>query len=951
MASLYIRLFGEPSIIRSQAGDRLPVHIGRRKAIALLAYLAVSGRRTPRTALARLLWPDFDEKSGRAEVRRALATLTAALGTGWLEADRETITLVMTPDLQIDVVEFRHCLQAADSSEDDVALALRQRAAQLAQADFLALFTLSDAPVFEQWQLLEAEQLRRELTQLLHQLSRQLATRGDPSGALEQAQRWLTLDPLHEPAHRWIMTLYAANDDPRNAMRHYRHCMRILRQELNLPPADETTALYEQIRAGRFVGSLPGGSIRKLPAHNLPAAPALLGRTMELAELASLLADPEQRLLTLTGPGGIGKSWLALQSAHQQLATHPEHWPDGLFWVSLAAVERSEQITFPILDALAIRLEGAASPQTQLIEQLRGRKLLLLLDNLEQLLDASNIVAVTELLDEILAQAPGVNVLITSRERVNLVGETVINLLGLPFPAQSDEPATMYAAVQLFVRSAQRGERNFILAEHQTAVVRICQLVQGLPLAIDLAASWVRLLSCQEIAEEIEHNLDLLTVSNPNLSPRHRSLRAVFEHSWQLLSAEQQQVLRQLAVFRGSFSREKAAEVADATLHLLASLVDKSLLQTERHAAQRRRYGLHQQVRQFAREKLNEANEAEWLHKRHSTAYLRWAEEVEPKLSAGEQGQGLALLQSEQMELHAALQWALGAGEAELAMRLGLALWRFWAMRGYLGEGRQWLEAAVQLPQPNNPTLLASLYHALGCLAYYASDLAVADRWLTGAVDLFRPLDESARLASSLLRLGMVKQERQDFATAVALHEQATQLYRRLNDENGLYSCLESSASLSYDMGEIERAEALFAESLTLARRLGDQENIATALANLGWIAVLRGDFARGLAYSREGLQHFHEMDHRFGLLFALEGVAGAIAGQQARHSVALFAATNAVREQSMMRHPPSNEKYIAQMIEPARQQLDAAAFAAAWQDGSGWSLAAAIEQARSILA
>ena len=327
-----------------------------------------------------------------------------------------------------------------------------------------------------------------------------------------------------------------------------------------------------QLRAERLpaTGYVPGGG-QSRPAPGLPRPPTpLIGREPELATLNRLLCDPQCRLLTLAGPGGIGKTRLALELASTQRA----QFPDGVFFVPLVSLSLPEFIAPAIRSALGLSSSSPLDPKEQLLNHLRQKSLLLVLDNLEHLLEGVGLLA------ELLEQAPGVKLLVTSRERLNMQGEWLFDLQGLPVPPLDQvDRAEEYSAVALFVQSARRAQVGFELsAEERPWVARICQLVEGMPLAIELAAAWVRLLSCREIAQEIERNLDFLSTSARDLPERHRSMRAVFDHSWQMLSAEEQRVLRALSVFRGGFLREAAEQVTGASLSLLSALVTRSLV-------------------------------------------------------------------------------------------------------------------------------------------------------------------------------------------------------------------------------------------------------------------------------------------------------------------------------------------------------------------------------------
>ncbi|UCC86777.1 MAG: helix-turn-helix domain-containing protein, partial [Anaerolineales bacterium] len=432
------------------------------------------------------------------------------------------------------------------------------------------------------------------------------------------------------------------------------------------------------------------------PASNLPIPPTpLIGRQPELTALARMLCEPQCRLLTLTGTGGIGKTRLALELAF----TRRDLFPDGVYFVSLASFTSPEFIAPTIGEALGLRFSGVLDPKAQILDYLREKSLLLVLDNLEHLLEGGGLLA------QMLQQAPHVKLLVTSRERLNLQGEWLFDIQGLPVPAPDQiDRAEEYSAVALFLQSAWRAQVGFELKDEERPwVARICQLVEGAPLAIELAAAWVRVLTCREIAQEIERNLDFLAASARDLPERHRSMRAAFDHSWRLLSDEERRALSQLSVFRGGFTREAAEKVAGAPLPLLSSLVSKSLAQPVAEGW----FDLHELVRQYAEAHLDTVSEGHTMvpghadgfaaRQAHAAYYLALVEQAAPQLFGPEQVAWLQRLEHEYDNIRAALAWLLKADgrdttwRVEAALRLTGPLARFWHGH-HFNEGRRWLE-------------------------------------------------------------------------------------------------------------------------------------------------------------------------------------------------------------------------------------------------------------------
>ncbi|MGQ0601189.1 MAG: BTAD domain-containing putative transcriptional regulator, partial [Anaerolineales bacterium] len=608
------------------------------KVRALLAYLAVEADKPHRReSLAGLLWPEMPDAAALNNLRKTLHRLREPLGDvaeRLLTTDRPSV-LLHSAALHSDVGEFRQLLAefAAHPHEAlpdcEACLARLARAAELYAGEFLAGLSLADAPAFEEWLVVQRESFRLQALTALGELADAHAQRDEHETAATYAARQLALEPWHEAAHRQLMRALAARGLRAEALAQLETCRRVLADELGVEPAPETLALGNQIRAG------PPPAAR---LHGFPAPPTnFVGREQDVAAVVGQVCDdPDCRLLTLVGPGGIGKTRLALQAAAASL----HGFPHGIYFVPLAPVTQPANIAAAIAHALNFRFRGQAEPLSQLLQHLRDREILLVMDNFEHLLAGAG------LLSDILETAPAVRCLVTSREPLRLRWEWLFEVEGLATPGDGRAvEIENYSAVQLFVQVARQKQSRFRLDEStRPHVARLCRLVQGMPLGIELAAAWVRSLSTAEIVARIERSLDFLAAPMRDAPERHQSLRAVFTQSWDMLTETEQTIFERLAVFQGGFVRAAAERVAGASLLALAALVDKSLVRLSPSA----RYEIHEVLRQFALEQLHRsAPEAEQTTAEHCAYYAAFLQQREARLKAGQQKETLAEIEAE----------------------------------------------------------------------------------------------------------------------------------------------------------------------------------------------------------------------------------------------------------------------------------------------------------------
>ncbi len=669
--------------------DGQPIQTSRHKALALLVYLSMQAKKQTREALSAFLWPEYEQEKAYAYLRRTIWELHSLLGKGWLETDREEIGFNPAAILYLDIKRFQAHLEAIkDHNHPDTAVCSEcisnlHKAALLYRDDFLAGFSLRDSINFDDWLFFQQEALRREYADALRKLvSLQLVKRSYIEAIL-LAQRWLALDSLNEDAHRQLIKAYALNGQRHVALRQYQECQRILQAEMGIDPEPATTALYEAIASGEYnpkdeslsqrteiLGqnatetTQTAGGLGKItpsqtarPASNLPIpSTKFIGRHQELNQIATLLSDSDCWLLTLLGAGGRGKTRLAIETAYNLI----NDFPQGVFFVPLSTIQAEQSIAPAIARGIGLTLQqNGPSPGEQLLDFLREKRLLIILDAFEGLVQWAAVLV------QIHSHASGVKMLVTTRHRLCLQGEWVLEVKGLDFPQEppqeggyaAGEPSRAYSAVELFMQAACRTLVTFHAAPQDlAAIIQITRLLEGLPLSLELAATWVNILSCQEIADEIRRGLDILETSLGDIPEQQRSMRTVFDRSWNLLNNREQILLPRLAVFRGSFSRQVAEQVAGISLRELSGLVDKSLV---RRTAQGW-FDLHDLQRQYCVEKLARlpADDQETNH-RHCVYFCARLSEWNRQMSGDRQGQALREVEAELEDIQAAWGWAI----------------------------------------------------------------------------------------------------------------------------------------------------------------------------------------------------------------------------------------------------------------------------------------------------
>jgi predicted ATPase/DNA-binding SARP family transcriptional activator len=681
---LALELIGPPQLRL----EDVPVTTSRRAVVALLAYLAVSEidhpqQRHTRESLSALLWSDYDQSKALTNLRHTLWEVTQSLGDGWILADHETLSLNPAADLTLDVKEFQSLwMEASQESEPGPRISMLVAAIRLYRGDFLAGFSLKNAAGFNEWIVLKSEELRGRMTAALHLLVEDYAASGEAEAAIPHAQRLISMAPLNEAAHRQLMQLYALTDQQPAAIQQYQTLEKLLRQELNLDPQPETRELYRKLRKREIKPVEPETSA---PKHNLPVQlTTFVGHEKERDEIAGLLA--QNRLVTLMGTGGIGKTRLALQTGRSLL----DDYPDGVWFVPLESLVDEKMLVPTVASYLGIsKLPDQAILDT-LIYTLRERRMLLILDNCEHLLEACS-----QLAETLLKNCPNVKVLATSRDSLRLEGEASYHVPALAAPKDSDRPSVNelanYESIRLFAERAALVFSGFeVTKENAKAMIEICKRLDGIPLAIELAAAQVDLFKVEEILEQLNRSFDLLVSPQRSIAQRHQTLRASIEWGWNLLTDSEQIFMSRLAVFAGGWTLPAAQAVCeDKSLELISALVRKSLVVVHQDTARETRYDFHEMIRNYALEKLVQAGEEELVRDRHLEYFLELSRQFEPALHGSDQLAWLERLYVERDNFRAALQWAAKM-HVEAGLYLSGRLRTFWENYALGGEKR-WL--------------------------------------------------------------------------------------------------------------------------------------------------------------------------------------------------------------------------------------------------------------------
>lgn len=841
------------------------------KARALVAYLAVEiGRPIKRSHLAGLLWSDETEERALHNLRQTLTSLRKVFNhqqnaTEYLQSDRDSIQLNPEADIWIDVGEFKKALKRAyqhlewRNGHGLINIRWLFKAADLFVGQFLRDFYLSRSALFEEWASLTRENIALQAIRALTLIADYHEKRGEYHLAIQSSMRIVELSPWDESARMRVIHLLGLEGQWSAAQSQYFALQIFLKEQLGVPPSVDMIALMEQIRsasAGKGVIHPRYPTIR----HHLPKAiSSFIGRKAELDDVMDLIVCSENRLITIVGTGGVGKTRLAIEIAQQLVGV----FSDGAYFVPVISANHPLQIVQLIGEAIGLVYSEQIDQRKQLLDHLRDREILLVLDNFEHLLADPDS---AQLLDEILCQTSRARMLITSREKLNLIQECVYQLHGLNFPAEgrgSFEEIQSYDALDLFFRRAVQLQRSFKFDDANfNSVIQICRAVDGLPLGIELAVAAIQEVGFETVAQKIDVDLDVLISNMANTQPRHRSLKAAFEVSWSLLSGREQAALSRLSIFRGGFDRQAAQAVVSASPFILSSLAAKSLLREEN----RQRYTLHEAIRQYAQEKLANRGELSVTREKQAGYFSSFLAEKSAHLLGPDQSAALVELHRDFGNVSLAWEW-ICENQCVAAMEACVdSLYQFFSIRSLFFEGIQWFQKAIQSIEyeMGNERAMGMLLSRLGSLAYTTRDNDLARQSLSAGEAMLKMVEDPKELAYCHVYLGWFYQREKNFPLAQQYAKLASDVFELSQDHLGISYALSLMGSIWNRQGNNREASLAFERALVSCRQAGNPRQLMIVLNRLGDLACYEGDYQHAINLFHECYQISVNLDDRY---------------------------------------------------------------------------------------
>ena len=988
-----IEMFG---ILTVHHQGRVLTHFATRKSAALLAYLAFFAEQAhARELLLDRFWPDMESEAARHNLRQTLFSLRRLLepsgvpAGSLLFADRTSVRLSAT-SVRTDVGEFRDLLQMAAGSAS-----AEQRLAGLEQA--VALYKSGLLPdMYENWALMERERLAAACHEALDTLATLYHQEGRAPQALDCLRRLVSAEPFNAAAQERLIRLYASCGQAERAREQYHSFVGILSAEWNETPPRELRAFVEALPSAPLFPSIP---LLPAPLPRLPDAPEPLripsprlpvpltrffGRENELREAQSLLTAPQRCLLTLLGMGGSGKTRLAVELGHRVSG----EFQNGVCFVSLGELTAADMLPDAILNALGATPIPSTLPLEQIRNALDAKRTLLILDNVEHLLPAA-----APLILALLEQSPALSCLVTSRQKLQIAGERILNVLPLPIPTEMGREHSRHSnaaslracppdanplacpSVAMFVDRAQATRAGFTLTRRNSqAVVALCRRLEGIPLAIELAAARIGVLTPQQMVTQLENRFALLVSKQQGLSPRHQSLRATVEWSYALLGEPQQSALAALCIFRGGWFGEAAQALCPdlPMLDLLQQLCENSLILAQERG-DKIRFTMLETVREYAQECLSR-EEAAQLAARHADYFGQMLKAAQGEQDGEQETAWHDILETEHDNLLAALAWKRENADLGAYLTLVLQMWSFWYTRGHYWEARTRLTEALAREVGREPLLRARTLNSAGTLAWYQGDYKQAQTWLDEALALNRQENFAPGVVNTLTNQSLVWRDQGKFSEAHRCAEEALTLSRQTNNEHaviyslfslgsiallqtdytgaqtllsecvtlrrkakdlwGLGHTLNLMGELADALGETEQAEACFQESLAIFTPFGDKQGLSGARQGLGKVELHRGDWNAARDYLRASLRLRHETGNRAGIVANINGLAALACGLCQWEQTARLLGW--VEAQDIPACCPGDSALRDSSADAASAALGGIAYATAFQQGRG---------------
>lgn len=912
---LEVKLFGELSI----AIDGDPITgFASRKVMAVIAYLVCNPYVHQREFLAEMLWDGRSPVQAAGNLRVVLSNLRKKVNHWFNVPASGPININLDSNLWVDIYEFTESLSDIDLSSisihaflqganpvsplPDEQVARLQRALEIYKGDLLYGFAIRDAAQFDRWLNRERERYRLLAYSVANRLTSHFIWTRKFYDGLVWAERQLQLDSLNEEAHQKLMVLLYFNGQRNAAVEQFDTATEQLEKELGIAPSPETFDLFEQIRRGTLKlplfprtskGRAAKFDLPRMVPHNLQGGMTkFVGREAELTLVTERLFNSNKRLITIAGPGGIGKTRLGERAAWIAVQTAPlrDAFADGVYFVSMNSTSDWELIPYTLAEVLSLDLYEGQPPLQALITQLADKELLLVLDNFEHLIEGRT------LIKDLLVNAQGITILLTSREYLQIQGEWRVELTGLPYrylDGSSIKPGSgdsLPAALELFEETASQVYAEFTLTEQNVAYVQqICESVDGMPLGVEIAASLVDTTSCAAIAQEVARNKDILKSAMLDVPPRQRSLRAVFDHSWALLADELRETLKSLAIFKGSFSLDAAKSVANATARSLEALVAKSLLR--KNSANR--YVGHVALQQYLDETLAQDRELKrHLAQRQALYYSSLLAGYEQLLVTDSAEQAAKEISLEILNLRAAWHWAVNHQHPDVIAQMLEVFTRYYHMRGLHQEGETTFRAAIERlhvledPADSLTRIIARLLIEEARFQQHQAKYEICIENAQLGIHLAHSVQATDIVAHGCFHRGVAQTRLGDAAAALPSVQEARRLAIECNATELLGDSLYQLAVIEWQYGDYESAQDYSIDAADIYEEVNNLRGLANVMNLRGILASHKGNFTESCHAYEEALRMYDDIGDMYGAGFASSNVARAYA-EQGKYDVA----------------------------------------------------------------